>query len=173
MDGHASRPIVARAGRGRTRLNRLGAVCSPTSSATGAAPARSTATSPTTLRLLAAFNVTDRGSLTREINRRLGMPPGIGVEFYAQPLEDGDWDTWIGAGGQGDGFNFPTSIADTLECAREAFDDYVGDHYRDLKFDKDWYPPETTDRGRDRAEQTSRTSISAELVEAVRDRLFH
>ena len=72
----------------------------------------------------------------------LGMPPGIGIEFYAQPLEDGDWDTWIGAGGQGNGFNFPTSIAVTLEYAREAFDDYVGDHYRDLKFDKDWYPPE-------------------------------
>jgi hypothetical protein len=95
--------------------------------------------------LLAAFNVTDRGSLTREINRRIGMPPGIGIEFYAQPLEDGDWDTWIGAGGQGDGFNFPTSIARTLECARSAFDDYVGDHYRDLKFDEDWYPPEPKD----------------------------
>lgn len=90
--------------------------------------------------LLAAFDVTDRGSLTREINRRIGMPPGIGIEFYAQPLDDGDWDTWIGAGGQGNGFSFPTSIAFTLECARKAFDDYVGDHYRDLKFDTDWYP---------------------------------
>ena len=57
--------------------------------------------------LLSAFEVTDRGSLTREINRRIGKPPGIGIEFYAQPLDDGDWDTWIGAGGQGNGFNFP------------------------------------------------------------------
>lgn len=93
--------------------------------------------------LLSAFEVTDRGSLTRAINRLLSMPPGIGIEFYAQPLENGDWDTWIGAGGQGNGFNFPTSIAVTLECAREAFDDYVGDPYRDLKFDTDWNPRES------------------------------